>query len=248
MNQGSTQRKGLHPLAWVAIGCGGLVVIAVIFMVVAGFFVAKKVGNVAAEFEKNPAKAAAEMMVKLNPDIELVSSDDEKGTITIRNKKTGETVTVNFDDVKDGKIVFSSDEGEMTVQAREGGGVTVSKDGDQTLQLGDDASWEKIPSWIPRYEGAAPDGFFSSSSQGESAGACSIQTADDPEQVVSFYRGRLEEAGFEIQEQTITTGDQHAVILSATNESEGQQLQLTATREKGESATTVMLNYSEKTP
>ena len=248
MNQGSSQRKGLHPLAWVGIGCGGLVVIAVVLMVVAGFFVAKKVGNVAADFEENPAKAAAEMMVKLNPDLELVDSDDEKGTITIREKKTGRVVTVNFSDVADGKIVFSNDEGEMTIEGNKDSGLTVMKDGEQTMQLGKSASWEKIPSWIPRYEGTAPDGFFSSSSEGEKSGACSIQTSDDPKQVLSFYRDQLEAAGFELQEQTIASGKQQVTILSASNEGESKQLQLTASREEGASETTVMLNYTEKSP
>jgi len=248
MNQGNSQRKGLHPLAWVGIGCGGLVVIAVIFMVVAGFFVAKKVGAVAADFEENPAKAAAEMMVKLNPDIEMVDTDDEKGTITVRDRKTGKVVTVNFSDIKNGKLVFSTDEGEMTIEGNQANGVTVAKNGERTVQFGDSTNWEKIPSWIPRYEGTAPDGFFSSSSQGENSGSCSIQTTDDPEQILDFYQEKLEESGFEVQRQTIATGKQKVAVLSATRESEGKQIQLTAVKDEGASETNLMLNYTEKTP
>mgnify|MGYP006141580989 CR=1 FL=1 len=34
-------------------------------------------------------------MVRANPDLELVNSDAEKNTLTIRDKKTGKTMTIN---------------------------------------------------------------------------------------------------------------------------------------------------------
>ena len=82
-------KKGLPVWAWVGIGCGALVVVVLIVVTVAGFLVANKVKDVAADFEKNPAMATARMIVKLNPDLEEVSTDDEEGTITVRNTKTG---------------------------------------------------------------------------------------------------------------------------------------------------------------
>ena len=51
------KKKGLPPLAWVGIGCGALVVIALIVFAVGSWLVAKKVRDVAGEFEANPAMA-----------------------------------------------------------------------------------------------------------------------------------------------------------------------------------------------
>ena len=45
-----TEKKGLSPWAWVAIGCGGLLVVCAIIVSVSGFFVAKKVGDFAEDF------------------------------------------------------------------------------------------------------------------------------------------------------------------------------------------------------
>ena len=100
-----TEKKGLSPWAWVAIGCGGLLLVAMIVMMVGGMFVAKKVGDFAEDFEENPA-AAAEMLIKMNPDLELVDSDRDAGTMTIRNKEDGEVITVNYEDIEKGKLSF----------------------------------------------------------------------------------------------------------------------------------------------
>ena len=47
-----------------------------------------------------------------NPDLEVVSSDDESGTVTIRNKKTGEEITMNAADIKNGRLRFKNEKGE----------------------------------------------------------------------------------------------------------------------------------------
>src|SRR5689334_16038358 len=70
-------KKGMGPLAWIGIGCGVILVIGVIAMFAVGFFVKRQVDK----FEDNPAMAAATLAVKLNPDLELVSSDAEKNKI-----------------------------------------------------------------------------------------------------------------------------------------------------------------------
>jgi hypothetical protein len=83
-------KKGLSPLAWVGIGCAVLFVLGLLVLggiVGVGGYFAKKA---AAKFEKNPTMAAAEMVVRLNPDLELVSSDEKTNTLTIKDKKTGE--------------------------------------------------------------------------------------------------------------------------------------------------------------
>src|ERR1700712_1765267 len=87
-------KKALSPLAWVGIGCAVLFVIALLALggigAIGSYFIKKQ----ADKFEKNPTMAAAEMVVRLNPDLELVSSDEKTNTLTIKDKKTGEVTTL----------------------------------------------------------------------------------------------------------------------------------------------------------
>jgi uncharacterized protein YneF (UPF0154 family) len=123
-------KQGLPVWAWVGIGCGALLILVLVVVMVGGFFVARKVKDVAGDFEKDPAMATARMIVKLNPDLEEVAVDSDAGTITVRNTKTGEVVTVDFDDIEQGKISFKSGEREIT-GGRLGGGRDRHPQGDR---------------------------------------------------------------------------------------------------------------------
>ena len=97
---------------WVLAGCGTFIVIGVIAVFLGGYFVwnkAKEAGLDPELMQKKPALAAAKLMVATNPDVELVSVDEEKGLITVKDKKTGKTVTVNLDEVNSGKITFKGE-------------------------------------------------------------------------------------------------------------------------------------------
>ena len=80
------ERTGLHPLAWVGIGCGAILMVIVIAVVmVGGFFLARTVKDVAEDFEDNPGLAAARFIVKASPELEEVEVDEDAGTMTVRN-------------------------------------------------------------------------------------------------------------------------------------------------------------------
>ena len=61
------KRKGLPPLAWAGIGCGGLFLFAVVAGALLVGTCAKKGIEMVSEHSANPAKAAAESMVKEHP-------------------------------------------------------------------------------------------------------------------------------------------------------------------------------------
>ncbi|HXF40244.1 MAG TPA: biopolymer transporter ExbD [Blastocatellia bacterium] len=86
-------------LVWVLVT---LVVMTVIAMSVGRYIFRKQMVDFGIDpdlMQKNPALAVAKAMVARNPDVyELVSVDDEKRLITIRNKQTGTTNTINMDD------------------------------------------------------------------------------------------------------------------------------------------------------
>lgn len=115
-------QKKSNVLTWILVGCGTLVILGVIAVFLGGYFVwnkAKQAGLDPALMEKKPALAVAKMMVAANPDVELVSTDDEKGLITVRDKKSGKLLTVNLDEAQSGKITFKGEDGQdVTLEAK----------------------------------------------------------------------------------------------------------------------------------
>src|SRR2546427_9566717 len=114
-------QKKSNVLVWVIAGCGTFVVIGIIAVFLGGYFVwnkAKEAGLDPELMQKRPALAVAKMMVAANPDVELVSVDDEKGLITVKDRKTGETLTVDLDEAQQGRLVFKQEgKGEVTIEA-----------------------------------------------------------------------------------------------------------------------------------
>lgn len=216
MNQ--TGNKGLHPLAWVAIGCGALILIGVVAITAGGLFVAKKVGDVAKDFEDNPVRVAAETVVRLNPDLDLVESDPEAGTMTVRNNKTGEESTLNFEDIAEGRFSYTDSEGEeVSIDASgaaQGEAVTItSEEGEVRFGGGSD---EDLPDWLLLYPGAStPQSAYHASSGTEHNGLASSETDDEVEEVVEYYEETFEDEGYTVQTVRMNAGGTTQAIVTA---------------------------------
>ncbi len=205
-----TQKKGLPTLAWVGIGCGVLLLLGAISFAVAVGFGIRKVkqvaGDVAADFEKNPAKAAAELAVRLNPDLELVESDDDAGTMTIRNKKDGEVVTLDFKDIADGNFRVTTKDGETSLSVGGDEGVTV-RGPDGEARFGGSGDLSDVPDWVPIYPAATgATGAYSGTSGGRTSGAVTAKATGEPKAVLDYYAGVLEERGYEVSSHTMDIG------------------------------------------
>ncbi len=239
-------KKGLPTWAWVGIGCGALIVLVMIVMTVGGLLVANKVKGVAADFEDNPAMATARLIVKLNPELEEVSTDEEEGTITVRNTKTGEIVTVNFADIEEGKFSFTTGEGgEVTVDASgvaESGSVNITtEDGSVVYQAG--VVSENLPAWVPVYPGAEPADRHSLNTSDSTSGGFQLETSDPVAKVLEFYRSALEGEGYAISVNTFSQDDAQGGMVNGSNEDSGRTVMAILNSEDG--TTTVNVNYSE---
>lgn len=243
------KKKGLSPLAWVGIGCGGLLLLAIIAFVIAGAIGLSWLGGKAKEFEENPAMASAKLMVRMNPELELVEADDEAGTLTIRNKETGEVMTVGLDEIEEGRISFESEDGEeITLGMEEGdeegeGAFTVrDKEGNTQMRIGAGGE-EDIPSWVPRYEGAEAQGTYFSQAGGEVSGGFSFETADPVDDVLAYFAEALADAGLEETGRSSSqVGEGRYGTLNG--EGGGRTVGVMATSE-GET-TQVVVSYSER--
>ena len=240
-------QKKSNVLVWVVAGCATFLVIGVIVVFLGGLFVwnkAKEAGLDPELMQKKTALAVAKMMVATNPDVELVSVDDEKGLITVRDKKTGKTITVNLDEAKSGKITFKGDEKdeEVTLEAK-GDGDTGSlevktKEGSARFAAGSAA---KLPDWFPSYPGATIQVTISAQGKDGEGGSFGFSTTDAIEKVVKFYEDNLKQAGLKI---TTNTVQQNGAVTMGTlvGEDEGKKRSalINALSEKGETKVTVV--------
>jgi len=220
------KKKGLPPLAWVGIGCGTLLVVAIILISVLVGTCVHKVKTTLKEFQDNPDKAAAEMVVRMNPDIEMVSQNDETGTMTVRVKESGETVTVSYKDLSEGRLTVKGKDGETTVIGNVG--------------------MDKVPEWVPRLENADKEVcLFHHEADGEISGVVHFQTSDSLEAVEEFFKAEAEKAGFGSSSSSKTSFNG---VENATMEFEGngRTLNITITRAGAGKPLMVQVGYKEK--
>ena len=237
-----TEKKGLSPWAWVAIGCGGLLVLFAIVVTMSGIFFAKKVGDMAEDFQENPA-AAAEMLIKMNPELELVESDRDAGTITIRNQEDGQVITVNYEDIEKGKLSFETDEGEVSFSATgdsEEGLLTVTKDGEEAMQFGS-SDMDDVPDWVPMLPGSTTTGTYSASTPDGVGGSFQMTSSGSVDEVLAYYVEQLEDDGWSVQKSEYAGPDGKGGQVIASLEDRTVMVILSAT----EDGTQAMVNYSD---
>ena len=259
---GQEEKKGLSTLAWVAIGCGSLVVFGFVVFMALGIFVFNKgkevideatggmsISDFVEDLQDNPAKVAAETVVRVNPDLELVSTDDDEGTITFRNSQSGEEITLDFEDLAEGRFGVSTEEGDFsfsTAETEDGTGI-VMKGPDGEARFGGAANLDEVPDWVPLYPGvSATQNAFHSVSEEEIAGILGGQTADGAAKVIDFFKDRFEAEDWEVTGQSETkTPDGGMSMIVGTQSATERTVSVTAIEASGE--TQVMVNYSGKT-
>ena len=242
------QKKKMSALWWIAIGCGAIVVLGMIAaaMAVGGIaWFAKKQVN---KFEENPAVAAAELMIKANPDVELVESDVKEGTITFRDKKSGEVVTMNAEDIKDGKLTITTKEGTASFDAtstEEGGVVkmTNEKGEEATFSAGAGAP-KNLPSWVPVYAGAKIEGSYDATTAEGRNAMFTVTSADSVDQVAEFYESSLKGAGLTVERSSYEASGQKTIMLVGKTEDDKRTVNVTVST--GEGQTQAMVNFGER--
>lgn len=216
-------KKKTHPLAWVLVAIGGVLLLFGLLIIAGGLFLfnkAKQAGFDPDLWAKNPAAAAARMIAAANPDAELVRVDERKGIVVIREKSTGKTFTINFEDVKRGRIVFSDDRGE-------------------TVALGGAA---KLPDWVPVYAGAKPELAAAGEGAERSGGTYQFTTRDSVSAVAGYYKAALEKAGFTINAETAQPG---VATVSGDDEAGGRMVNVTLVSEGQETRVHVVYSQSK---
>ncbi|MBI3830918.1 MAG: hypothetical protein HY291_15470 [Planctomycetes bacterium] len=246
-------KKGSNVLLFILLGCGGIVLLGVLVMAAVGYFVyskAKDAGIDPGLMKRNPPLAAAKIAVMNNPDVELVGIDENKSTITYKDKKTGKTVTVNASEIQNGKwSVHSVDADGKTENVEtnvkpegENGQVTVKSDKGTVTYGGGKVD---APAWIPAYPGGTAKSIMSTKTDESNAGMFSVQTDDAPQKVAAFYKSALEKSGFKVTESTFSADKTTQITLGTEKSEDGRNLLVVIVQEEGKPVT-VSLSYEEK--
>jgi len=203
--------KNTSPLVWILGGIAVLFFGVLITCGIAGFVglrMLKNAGFDADLMKSNPALAMVKMATAVNSNLELVSSNDRTGTVTMRDKRTGKTVTYRFDsdrkvleivgdDGQQVKITGDGDKGAVTVQSSDG-----------TVKFG--AGANAAPAWVPVYPGSKPQATMSSRSKDGNSNTFTFKTSDSASKVMQYFEDQLKSAGFTVS--LTASGDQGGMI------------------------------------
>lgn len=215
------EKKGLPVIAWVGIGCGGLILLAIIGMIAVGamtYRLAKKVID-------NPAKASAEFALKANKDLEKVSENDQSGEVTFRVKSTGEVMTLKYDDLVKGRFTVKDKEGKIT-----------------QLGMGDVS---KVPAWVPRYPGAADEAsVMQSEDASQITGIMTFTNKDSATALENFFRNEAEKLSLTSSSRS-SMDIQGTQTLSLQYSGDKRELTVTAYNKSGDPVN-VQVVYTEK--
>jgi hypothetical protein len=205
---------GIPVIGWIAIGCGGILLLGIIGFTLVGWLAVNKMKGVASEFEDNPTKAAAELVVRMNPDLEMVESDEDAGTITVREKSSGKVVTFDYEDIEEGRVSFETEEGRVEItgsgEGEEGLMTITTPEGEARIGQGGE-----IPDWVPTHPAtSARQSVFQTTGPSGEAGHVSLTVDADADAVVSYYKKALEDEGYEVSVSSFSSGQESVSVVT----------------------------------
>ncbi len=241
-------KRGASTGQKVLIGCLSAFVVVSVIAGVLMWWGARKFGEFAKQAGKNPAAFAAKMIVAANPDLEIVSEDEGSQTVTIRNKKTGETLTMNAEELKQGKLAFENRKGEKITfdgsKAEGEGAITVTTDEGTTVVGGGTAA--NLPAWVPAFPGAKPKGAYSQAAGKAEEGTLAFETDEPAAKVLDFYQAQLQARGYVIERSATGAEGGGAGILTASSKAEHREVNVVAISNDGGTGAQVNVRYESK--
>lgn len=224
-------------------GCLALLAVVGIIAVIGGVWVFKKAKGIA----ENPEQFIAEMAVKANPDLELIKVDNVAREVVIKDKKSGESTTFSFDEVKNGKLTMKKSDGSSAEVGAEGIRVK-DKDGSEAVIGGGAAV--PLPEWVPPYPGSHQVMVSSHKIKGiNQSGQYAFSTGDSMDTVASSYSKTLEAAEFAVVQESTGLDRDKLITLEATATLDGGGSERISVRVTGQGRKTMVhLDYSHQEP
>jgi hypothetical protein len=227
---GAPPSRRTSPLVWVLVVIAGLIVMGGAIALGTGVFIAHKVRQAVDPdlMKRNPGYALAKVFLRAHPDLVEVSHDDDAGSITVRDRRTGKETTLDFDDIQHGRFRITAED---------------DNGGTGTVEFGGGTA--RLPAWVPQYPGSNSRTTFSASgsdSEGsKEGGTFAFNTADSPNKVFSFYKDKAQDLNMKVNTSTSTA---EGGMFSAADEEDQRSLMVVVSRSGSE--TTVSVTYGLK--
>lgn len=190
----------------------------------------------------------------------VFGSDDGQVRLNLKRTDSGGYLTIESPDGNaridlvrtddGGYLTIDSDDGGVRfdlTRAENGGLLTVRTDDGETLRLGFGESSTHLPAWVPMVDGIPepPRPVYSLDTPDGELGAVSWQADLSIEEILSFYKDRLEGQGYDLEaEHRLRDTDHDRGALWAHDESSGRVVFVAAHRVEG--VTKVLLGYGEE--
>ena len=161
----------------------------------------------------NPGLAMAKMAAALHPDMEVVSTDDRSGTIVMREKSTGKTMSFRFDPAQKTLVMTGQNGEEVKISSTgDGKSSTVEVQSAQGTSRFNTGAGNASPAWFPVYPGSTPENTSSVQTPDGDQNVFTFKTNDAPDKVISYYQSQLKSAGFNV---TLASSGEQGGIFQA---------------------------------
>lgn len=206
----------------------------------------KEAGIDPALMKSNPGLAAAKMAAAVNPNLEVLSTNDSKGLITVKDKTTGKVSTMKFD-MENKKLVVTDENGKEVEFSATGDAATGSlevKSSEGSMKFGA-AAGNKAPAWVPVYPGSSPEGTFAAQTGEGSTSSFTFKTQDPSSKVLAYYQDALKSGGFTMT-NTLNSSDSSGTGGMITAEDAGKKRTIVVTLGTSSGSTQVSVMATEK--
>lgn len=225
-------RSGMGLMGWIGVGLATSALVMVGVGVAGAIFVKHRMADFQEAWNASPAVTVADMLARLDPALESLDPAGANDVATLRDARSGETASFDFQDLVRGDLRIQDRDGrDVSVRLRgdeNGGSLVVNADGERVsfdlvrqgdgahlvirssdgdvvrLGAGDGAETVDVPAWLPRTGSmpSAPRPVFSARSGDGAAGAVTWKTSDDPRTIVASWSRELRDRGFEVVRQS----------------------------------------------
>ncbi len=227
-------------LIYILLGCG---ILAILVIVIAAFsflyFGKKLIGS------KSPQEAIVKMMLERNPEVEVLEIDQDNNKIKIRNKKTGEVITIDFSDAKKGIIQWKEkgkkDSVKIKGEEKEGKIEITSEEGKTTITYGGD---EKLPNWLPEFKNFEVLNKTKSQSGNKVYGAIELESAKDIDETAKEIENLFKEKGFKLNQIITQRSEDGKTVMLQGELGKGKTFFAIVNQENKK--TKCVINYSEE--
>jgi hypothetical protein len=167
--------------------------------------------------------------------------------ISLKEDGSSQKVTVNFEDLEQGRISWRAGDQEVTIDASGG-------EGEEVISVtGDEGEWKlttggsdagDLPDWVPLYPGTEPMASHVFEGSEGVRGTCQLETDDGAAQVIDFYQEQLQQAGYEVTVNRFSSSDgEEGGVVNAEHGASGRAVVVMVGTESGR--TTASVSYSE---